>query len=102
MFYRLDLNPRRSAGLFNQLLALVTALITGSKVGREICCDKFYTTYNRDETIPLDSVIDVDALNTTLETVGLKTKLHTEIDEGLEWVKSSFYNPYWDFGPRLG
>jgi hypothetical protein len=61
-YYLVDLNPGLCSGLTNQLQTLAVAIWLSAIKRRNLVVTGFYHTYNVDEKIPLEEVIDIDSL----------------------------------------
>ena len=93
-FYLIDLNPNLGAGLFNQIWALINAILIGTYTSRNIIIGGFYPDYNKPTTIPLSYVINIHNLRKTLLETGIKIGIYekSEIDTK-PWIKSQCFNP---------
>lgn len=93
-FYLIDLNPNLGAGLFNQIWALMNAILIGTYTSRNIIIKGFYPDYNKSNTIPLSYVINLHSLRKTLLQTNIKIGIYEsgEIDTK-NWIKSTCYNP---------
>jgi hypothetical protein len=91
-FFKIDLNPLRTSGLLNQFWSLVNGILIGHCVGRQIMVDKFYPDYNQNKTIPIQDIIDIQALNCLIAELGLKTHVTTNVIDA-NWMPSQYINP---------
>lgn len=62
-YYLVSLNAGLFAGLTNQLLALVTSLVIAKMCGRKVVVRGFHPDYNKERTIHIGEVIDLDSFN---------------------------------------
>lgn len=82
---KIDLNPLKSSGLFNQLFSLVNAIIIGVKLSKNIYIEYFYPLYNNDNKIDINEIININKTNINLQQLKIKLFTKSDLNIDINW-----------------
>jgi hypothetical protein len=91
-YYLINPKSEITRGLCNQLYNIVAGIIIGIFNNRNIVIKDFYPDLKLNNTVPISQIIDLEYLNKFLISYNIKILDYYEIEENINWVKTSHEN----------